>query len=99
MTSITISKTEDQGKGRYEAYIENTTGAGEITYSRISRNLIIADRTFVPSSLRGLGVARALVTVFIADARLRGERIVPLCLHLRAYAASHFEELSDVIQW
>jgi predicted GNAT family acetyltransferase len=99
MAEITISHTAGQSKGRYEAQVAGHQDTGEVTYSRVSGSLIIADHTFVPTSLRGLGVAQALVSRLIGDARLRGERIVPLCPFVRAYAAKRHEELADVIQW
>ena len=99
MAEIDISHEETKGKGRYEARVKEQAEAGELTYSRVTETLIIADHTFVPSSLRGLGVAQALVAGLIADARVGGERIVALCPFVRAYAQKHREELADVIQW
>lgn len=99
MAEITIFHSEGQSKGRYEARAGGHEDTGVVTYSRVSGSLIIADHTFVPTSLRGLGVAQALVSRLIADARLRGERIVPLCPFVRAYADKHRKELADVIQW
>lgn len=99
MTGVEVSHNEINGKGRYEAHVEGAAEVGELTYSRVSETLIIADHTFVPSRLRGRGIAQALVTRLISDARSRGERIVPLCPFVRAYAQKHSEELADVIQW
>jgi len=99
MTGIGISHNETNGKGRYEARIKGQAEIGQLTYSRVTETLIIADHTFVPASLRGHGLAQALVTRLIADARKQGERIVALCPFVRAHAQKHREELADVIQW
>jgi len=89
---------EDQGsKGRYVARINGIDGEGELTFSKASAVLIIADHTFVPDEMRGTGAAGALVNRLIADARAHGQRIVPLCPFVRAQAQRH-PEWSDVIQ-
>lgn len=89
---------EDQGhKGRFAARLEGVDGEGELTITKVSEVLIIADHTFVPDTMRGAGAASALVEALIADARSRGYRIVPLCPFVRAQAQKH-PEWSDVIQ-
>ena len=89
---------EDQGsKGRYVARINGIDAEGELTFSKASAVLIIADHTFVPDAMRGTGAAGALVNRLIADARAHGQRIVPLCPFVRAQAQRH-PEWSDVIQ-
>lgn len=60
--------------------------------------LIIADHTGVPDSMRGMGVGKALIKRLLADARAAGQRIVPLCPFVWAYADRHKEETADVIQ-
>jgi predicted GNAT family acetyltransferase len=45
----------------------------------MSPTTIIADHTGVDDSLRGAGVARALVERLVVDARNDGIRIVPPC--------------------
>ncbi len=94
---ITYSKTDT--KGRYLATQDGIEGEGDLTTSKVSPTLIIADHTAVPDSMRGLGVARTLVERLIADAREKGQRIVPLCPFVRAHVQKHREELADVIQW
>jgi predicted GNAT family acetyltransferase len=59
--AITITHSESESRGRYEAHIEGKDGSGRLTYSRMSPTRIIADHTGVDDSLRGTGVARALV--------------------------------------
>ena len=59
--AITITHKEDGSKGRYDAHVAGRDGAGELTYSRVSADKIIADHTGVDDSLRGTGVGKALV--------------------------------------
>ena len=99
MTPLKISYTETDSKGRYAATVKSKTGEAELTTSKVSDTLIIADHTAVPDSMRGTGVGRALAEQLIADARAKGQRIVPLCPFVRAHAIKHREELADVIQW
>jgi len=96
MSEITITRTDTPTKARYAAAIEG--GEGELTISKVSKVLIIADHTGVPDSMRGMGVGKALVERLLADARAAGQRIVPLCPFVRAYADRHKEETADVIQ-
>ena len=99
MTDVIIIYTETESKGRYAATQPDVDGAAELTTSKVSPTLIIADHTAVPDSMRGLGIGRALVDRLIADARAKGQRIVPLCPFVRAHAQKHREDLADVIQW
>ncbi len=99
MADVEITYTETESKGRYVATTPESEGEAELTTSKVTPTLIIADHTFVPDSMRGMGVARKLADRLIADARRRGERIVPLCPFVRAHALKHREELADVIQW
>ncbi|AEC19420.1 hypothetical protein PT7_0880 [Pusillimonas sp. T7-7] len=89
---------EDKGhKGRFVARINDVADEGELTISKVSDVLIIADGTFVPDTLRGIGAASALVQALIADARAKAYRIVPLCPYVKAQSLKH-PEWSDVIQ-
>lgn len=99
MASPKITYTETDSKGRYAAAVESKMAEAELTTSKVSDTLIIADHTSVPDSMRGYGVGRALAEQLIADARAKGQRIVPLCPFVRAHAMKHREELADVIQW
>lgn len=99
MTDVTITYSESDTKARYAATVEGVAGEGELTISKVSPSLIIADHTAVPDSMRGMGVAKKLAERLIADAREKGQRIVPLCPFVRAHATKHREELADVIQW
>ncbi len=99
VTDLTIRYVESDTKGRYSSEIEGVPGEAELTISKATPQLIIADHTFVPETLRGKGSAMALIQRLIADAREKKQRIVPLCPFVRAYSEKHKDELSDVIQW
>ena len=88
---ITITHSESKSRGRYEARVEGREGSGELTYSRLSPTKIIADHTGVDDSLRGTGVARALIERLVADARRDGIRIVPQC----SYVLAQFQRNPD----
>ncbi|SFH79140.1 GNAT family N-acetyltransferase [Albimonas pacifica] len=89
---------EDQGsKGRYVARIAGVEGEGELTFSKVSEALIIADHTAVPDSMRGMGAAAALADRLVADSRAAGRRIVPLCPFVRARSLRR-PDWADVIQ-
>lgn len=96
---LEIHYSESDTKGRYGGTISGVANEAELTISKVSPSLIIADHTFVPEELRGHGLAQALAARLIADSRAKGQRIVPLCPFVRAYAEKHREELADVIQW
>lgn len=99
MPEFTITRTDTETKARYFATVAGVAGEGELTLSKVSDTLIIADHTGVPDSMRGLGVADALVARLIADARAAGQRIVPLCPFVRAQAMRNRSDWADVIQW
>jgi predicted GNAT family acetyltransferase len=88
---ITITHSESKSRGHYEARVEGREGSGELTYSRVSPTKIIADHTGVDDSLRGTGIARALVDRLVADARTDGIRIVPQC----SYVVAQFRRNPD----
>jgi predicted GNAT family acetyltransferase len=89
---------EDQGhKGRFVVRVDGVEGVGELNISKVSDELVIADHTLVPGTLRGTGAASTLVEALITDARAKGYRIVPLCPFVRAQSQKH-PDWSDVIQ-
>ncbi len=96
---ISVDYSETESKARYAAKAAGLSSEAELTISKVTPQLVIADHTFVPEELRGRGMAGALAERLIADARAKGQRIVPLCPFLRAYATKRREALSDVIQW
>ena len=95
--AISITHSESDSRGRYEARVEARDGVGELTYSRLSPTKIIADHTGVDDSLRGTGVAKALVERLVADARRDSFKIVPRCSFVVAQFRRH-PEWSDVME-
>ena len=88
---ITITHSESETRGRYEARVDGKDGTGELTYAKVSPAKIIADHTGVDDSLRGTGVAKALVERLVADARRDGITIVPRC----SYVVAQFKRNPD----
>jgi len=99
MTVIAFTRSDSDTHARYGATISNTPGEAEMLISKASATLIIVERTFVPESLRGKDVSKALAEKVISDARAAGQRIVPVCPFFKSYAEKRREALSDVIQW
>lgn len=97
MAEIRIERELTPTKGRYVGRIDGVDGEAELTFSRTSPTLIIADHTFAPDSMRGMGVASALVQRLIADARAEGIKIIPLCPYVRSQYQRH-PEWADVMQ-
>jgi hypothetical protein len=69
---MTITRSEDGSKGRYEARVEGRDGVGELTFSRMSPTKIIADHTAVDDSLRG--------TLSSGSLRMPAVKASPSCL-------------------
>ena len=75
--------------GRYVARIEGVPGEAELVFTTRAPAIVSADHTFAPDTMRGTGVAAALVERLIADARAQGFRIIALCPYVRAQYARH----------
>lgn len=62
-------------------YLEDDNGGtiAEITFTTPHNGLIIIDHTGVNDSLRGQGVAQALVKAVVDKARAENLKIMPLC--------------------
>ncbi|MEM9147390.1 MAG: GNAT family N-acetyltransferase [Pseudomonadota bacterium] len=87
--TVTIERHVDGAKGRYVATVDGIEDAAETTYSIASPTLVIADHTAVPDAMRGHGVAKALATRMVEDARAEGVKIVPLCPFINAERQKH----------
>lgn len=98
MTDIAIARTDTGSKARYEARVPGIGEPAELTISKVSDTLIIADHTYAPDAMRGMGVAAALVSRLISDARSTGQKIIPLCPYVKAQSLKHAAEWADVIQ-
>jgi predicted GNAT family acetyltransferase len=96
-TEIKITREDQPTRGRYVATIDGIAAEAELTYSRASAKLIIADHTGVPDDFRGKGVGTALFMRLVTDARAQGVKIVPLCPFVNAQRLRH-PEWADVFQ-
>ncbi|MFL6624509.1 MAG: GNAT family N-acetyltransferase [Sulfurifustaceae bacterium] len=74
--------------GRYVVTIDGR--ASELTYARLGERMVI-NHTYVPPALRNRGIALALVTRAVEDARAQGQKIVPVCSYARAEITAHAE--------
>ena len=91
----TVERQDGPTKGRYRLVIDGVEA--EMTYSRISPELIIIDHTGVPEALRGRKVGERLVRQAVEDARRDGVAILPLCPFAKAQINRH-PEWQDVLQ-
>ncbi|WP_159688857.1 GNAT family N-acetyltransferase [Cognatazoarcus halotolerans] len=97
MTEIEIVREDSETKGRYVARIAGVTDEAELTFSKAGSELVIADHTAVPESMRGTGVGARLAARLVEDARSGGYAILALCPFVHAQAARH-PEWSDVLR-
>jgi predicted GNAT family acetyltransferase len=97
MSELKITREDHPTRGRYVATIDGVDAEAELTFSRASDTLIIADHTSVPDAFRGRGVGRALFLRLVGDARANGVKIVPLCPFVNAERQKHLE-WGDVFQ-
>jgi len=88
--AITITRTDETSHGAYSAELPGADRPAVLTWQAMGP-LRIADHTFVPSVMRGAGVAQQLVEALIADARAQGFKIVPQCSYVEAQFRRHPE--------
>jgi predicted GNAT family acetyltransferase len=93
--TIAITRTDETSHGAYRAALPGADRPAELTWRALGP-LRIADHTFVPSALRGQGVAQALVEALVADARAQGFKVVPQCSYVAALFRRH-PEWSDLL--
>jgi uncharacterized protein len=84
-----ITREINPAKGRYVGRIAGVDGEAELTFVRKSPAVIDADHTFAPDTMRGTGIAKAMVERLVADARAEGLKIVPTCTYVQAQFARH----------
>jgi predicted GNAT family acetyltransferase len=97
MAEVRIAREESLTKGHYVAKVDGIDAEAELTYSRSSPTLIIADHTGVPDVFRGQGIGRLLATRMVEDARKEGVKIFVLCPFVNAERKKH-PEWADVFQ-
>jgi predicted GNAT family acetyltransferase len=85
----TITREDHPTRGRYVARVEGIDAEAELTYSRSSPTVIIAEHTEVPDDFRGQGIGRLLARRMVEDARAEGVKIVALCQFVNAERSKH----------
>lgn len=84
---LEITRHEHPDHGEYRAHVPGTDATGRLTWTALG-GVRIAASTFVPSEIRGRGIAAELVEAMVADAKSEGFLIEPQC----SYAAAKFRE-------
>lgn len=83
----------DAAAGRYEIAIGAQVAVAD--YELVDGRQVFT-HTFVPSELRGRGLAEALVRRALADARTAGRKVVPACSYVAAFIDRH-PEFQDLL--
>ena len=87
-----MSEVEREDHGSKRRYvIRRPEGEAELTLSVLSPERVIADHTYVPSELRGQGLAEKLLDALIKDARADRFTVIPLCPFVAGQARRHPE--------
>jgi len=91
MADVTITRELGPARGRYVATLPGADGEAELTFVKLDGNRLRADHTLTPVTLRGRGIASALVERMVADARREGFTIVPVC----PFVVALFDQRAD----
>lgn len=83
LDAIEVAHEEADGRGAFFVAREGQRLA-EMTYVRVSEQLVIIDHTEVHALLQGKGVARKLLDAAVAWARATGTKITPTCPYAKA---------------
>lgn len=86
MTDLLV--THDRAAGRFEALVD---GQRCVLDYRLVGSVAHIHHTEVPAALQGRGLAAALVQQVLAQVRVLGWRVRPLCSYVRAYMQRHPE--------
>lgn len=92
---IDLRFEETEKGGRYVMTMPNGE-LSRISYVRAGTGTIIADSTFVPEPYRGDGVAEAMVERLMADARVRGLKVIPACWFVADEMTRRSPEWDDI---
>jgi hypothetical protein len=95
VVDVTITRELGPARGRYVGTVAGFDGEAELTFVRLDAQRVLADHTLTPVSMRGQGVARALVERLVADARREGFKVVPQCPYVLARFDRH-PDWSDI---
>lgn len=95
MDEIKIERQDYRTRGTYVGTVPGVHGIARLNYKRERADLWIAEHTEISDSLRERGVAAALVTRMVEDARKEGTKIYALCSYVDDERRAH-PEWSDV---
>lgn len=87
---IRIARTDETTWGTYRIDLPGIERPAVLTW-RARGKARIAESTFVPTEMRGRGIARVLVEALVADAGEQGFTIVPQCSYVAAQFRRHPE--------
>jgi predicted GNAT family acetyltransferase len=91
MDTINIQRQDYKTRGTYVGTIPGLHGIARLNYKRERPDLVIAERTETSPEFEGKGVALALLTRMVEDAREEGFRIYALCTYVEDERRSHPE--------
>lgn len=88
---ISVTLEDGAKRGRYVGRIAGIEAEGELTFTHPGPDVVSADHTGAPNELRGTGLAAAMVDRLVADARVRGFKVIPICPYVRSRYEKHPE--------
>jgi predicted GNAT family acetyltransferase len=77
----------DEKAGKYYAVVDGLESVCE--YGPAGDRVLNFSHTYVPSALRGRGIADELVRHALDDALARGYKVIPSCWFVRVYMDRH----------
>ncbi|MEO6005787.1 MAG: GNAT family N-acetyltransferase [Opitutus sp.] len=83
-----ISVKHNEAEHRFEALVE---GQLAICNYELEGNQMVFTHTFVPSELRGRGIAEKLVRSALETARREQRKVVPACSYVDVFIKRHAE--------
>ncbi len=91
MPTIHIERELADTRCRYVARIDGVAGEAELVFTQRGPDVVSADHTEAPATMRGTGAALALVERLVADARREHFKIIPRCSYVAAQFKRHVE--------
>lgn len=92
---MTTTVRDNPAQQRYEI-LDGDTVAGFLAY-RMTGDRIELSHTEVDPAFQGRGLARRLVSEVLAEARARGQAVLPLCPYVRRVIAQDRQRHLDLV--
>lgn len=83
-----INVIHNPAASRFEASVDGLLSVADYA---LQGGVMVLHHTFVPTALRGRGVAAALVHEALAHARSQGLKVEPSCSYVASYMQRHPE--------